>query len=123
MKVYAFDFDETFETSNGPVTLEMLRNLRNEGHIVGICGNWAGFVHTVSGWQNVVSFINCGGTPKEVHLNELKRWIPADDFVMVGNVFGEKNSLGFVGGSHDSEVAANCGWRFIKEDDFANGAR
>ena len=42
---------------------------------------------------------------------------------MVGNIFGEKNSIGFVCGSHDSEAAEQAGWRFICESDFASGIR
>ena len=121
--VYAFDVDETLEVSNGPVTLQMLTDLRDAEHVVGICGNWAAFCHRVHGWQHVVSFINAGTPNKETHLQQLKLYIPADDFVMVGNVHGEKNSLGYVCGSDDFGAAHRVGWRFIKEDDFANGAR
>jgi hypothetical protein len=43
MVVYAFDVDETLEVSNGPVKLLDLAKLREQGHIVGLCGNWAAF--------------------------------------------------------------------------------
>jgi hypothetical protein len=46
-----------------------------------------------------------------------------DEYVMVGNVFGQKNSLGVVCGSHDNEAAQQAGWRFIDESSFANGTR
>jgi hypothetical protein len=39
--VYAFDVDETLEVSKGPVKLFDLVKLREHGHIVGLCGNWA----------------------------------------------------------------------------------
>ena len=41
MKVYAFDVDETLYLSHGPVQWEALVALRAEGHVLGLCGNWA----------------------------------------------------------------------------------
>lgn len=137
MKIYAFDVDETLEISNGPVPLESMRELRDQGHIVGICGNWGLFAQRVPNWQSYVSFINCApplfiqqmnsqGTvrmDKAWFLQELQRYIPAEECIMVGNIYGEKNSLGFVCGSQDSEAAQIAGWRFIREDDFAKGVR
>lgn len=117
LKVYAFDVDETLEVSAGPVTLQMMMDLRNEGHIVGLCGNWAAFCHRVNGWQHVVSFMNAGTPNKETHLQQLKQYIPADDFVMVGNI------LGVTGSSDDQGAAQRAGWRFICEREFAAGAR
>lgn len=123
MRVYAFDFDETLELSNGPVKLSDLQELRDEGHVIGICGNWAGFCRCVENWHHLVSFINAGTPNKETHLADLKRWIPADDFIMVGNMFGRVNSLGVTCGSYDDVAAQRAGWRFILEDDFAKGIR
>jgi len=131
MNVYAFDIDECLEISNGPVSLQSLMDLRIDGHIVGLCGNWACLTLNMRGWQHLISFMNCvleywvngRRADKSDFLKLLKRYVPADDHVMVGNVFGEKNSLGFVCGSHDSEAAIDAGWRFIKEDSFAAGER
>jgi hypothetical protein len=117
LKVYAFDVDETLEISAGPVKLTDLMALRNEGHIVGVSGNWAAFVQRVAGWQHLVSFLNAGTPNKETHLMHLKQFVPADDFVMVGNI------LGVSGASDDQGAAQRVGWRFIKESDFAAGAR
>jgi len=39
MAVYAFDVDEPLEVSKGPPKLVDLVNLREHGHIVGLCGN------------------------------------------------------------------------------------
>ena len=122
MKVYAFDVDETLEISNGPVKLQQMMDLRNEGHIIGVCGNMHVFCQ-VPGWHYLVSFLGQGFSSKEAFLHGLRINIPAEDYVMVGNVYGEKNSLGFACGSKDSEAAATVGWRFIKEDDFAAGVR
>lgn len=117
LKVYAFDVDETLEASAGPVTLASMMQLRNEGHIVGICGNWAAFCQRVVGWQHLISFMNAGTPNKETHLAHIKQFVPADDFVMVGNIQGVS------GASDDQGAAARAGWRFIKESDFAAGAR
>lgn len=132
MKCYAFDVDECLEVSNGPVKLADLMELRSQGHIVGLCGNWGLVTRNVSGWQHLISFVNCSLVvqvgdqivgDKAWWLTHFKMYVQADEFIMVGNVFGEKNSLGFVCGSHDSEAAAAAGWRFIKEDNFAAGER
>jgi len=126
MTVYAFDVDETLEISGGPIKLQDLMQLRIAGHIVGVCGNWGVLTQRCPGWQHLVSFINVqswmdanGSVPsdKAVFLHMLKTYTPADDYVMVGNV------LGVSGGSDDKGAAARAGWRFIKESDFANGAR
>lgn len=117
MNIYAFDVDETLDVSAGPVTLQMMMDLRIAGHIVGLCGNWAVFCQRVSGWQHLISFMNAGAPDKETHLQQLKMYIPANDYVMVGNI------LGVSGASDDMGAAQRAGWRFIKESDFAAGAR
>jgi hypothetical protein len=54
---------------------------------------------------------------KDIFLNQLRTYIRADDYVMVGNIKG-------VSGASDDKGAANlAGWRFIKESDFAAGVR
>jgi hypothetical protein len=54
---------------------------------------------------------------KDIFLNQLKTYILADDYVMVGNIKG-------VSGGSDDEGAGNlAGWRFVRESDFAAGAR
>ena len=128
--VYSFDVHETLEISGGPVTLQSLMDLRIAGHVVGICGNWAAFCQRVDGWQHVVSFISNDaaelslqqGYPlipdfKARFLANLKRYIPADDYVMVGNI------LGVTGASDDQGAAERAGWRFICEREFAEGKR
>ena len=136
MKVYAFDVDECLETSNGPVTVQMLRDLRKQGAVLGICGNLSMFLPKVLDWHEIISFTmnfdfgfngwyGMGLVPKSIWLHCFKHvtFPGAEDYIMVGNVFGEKNSLGFTCGSHDSEAAVQAGWRFIKEDSFAAGER
>jgi hypothetical protein len=124
-KIYAFDVDDTLEVSGGPVTLAMLMELRVQGHIVGLCGNWGVFVNRVPGWQHLISFVNAGQI-KNVFLHQLKSFSPADDYIMVGNIgplCSRTYKVPMTGGSDDMSQAIGAGWRFIKEIDFANGAR
>jgi hypothetical protein len=117
MKIYAFDVDDTLEVSGGPVSIVSIRSLRPEGHIVGLNGNWAVVVQSVPLWYRIFSFIGPMEMSKDIFLNQLRTYIPADDYVMVGNIKG-------VSGASDDKGAANlAGWRFIKESDFAAGVR
>jgi hypothetical protein len=54
---------------------------------------------------------------KHDFLRQLRQYIPADDYVMVGNI------LGVSGASDDRGAAERAGWRFIQEREFANGVR
>jgi hypothetical protein len=117
MKIYAFDVDETLEVSEGPIPLEALKNLVNEGHIVGLCGNWAVVTNRVWKWWHWASFIGPMGITKEDFLIQLKKYIPVEEVVMVGNI------LGVSGRSDDQGAAERAGVRFISEKDFAEGKR
>ena len=117
MKIYAFDVDDTLEVSGGPVSIESVRSLKSEGHIVGLNGNWVVVVRSAPQWHRIFSFIGPMDMSKDTFLNQLRTYIRADDYVMVGNIKG-------VSGASDDEGAANlAGWRFIKESAFAAGAR
>ena len=117
MKIYAFDVDDTLEVSAGPVTIKSVNSLKIDGHIVGLNGNWAVVVRSFPQWHHLFSFIGPMEMTKDVFLNQLKTYIPADDYVMVGNIKGVS------GASDDSGAASLAGWRFIKESDFAAGQR
>jgi hypothetical protein len=116
VKVYAFDVDDTIEGLAGPVTLSSMMALRNEGHIVGLCGNWGAFVTVVERWQDLVSFMNVG-VEKSEFLKQLALYVKAEEYILVGNI------LGVSGASDDQGAAERAGWRFIQERDFAAGAR
>jgi hypothetical protein len=117
MKIYAFDVDDTLEVSCGPISIVSVGSLKPEGHIVGLNGNWAVVVQSVPLWHRIFSFIGPMEMSKDIFLNQLKTYIPADDYIMVGNIKG-------VSGASDDEGAANlAGWRFIRESDFAAGVR
>ena len=117
MKIYAFDVDDTLEVSGGPISIVSVGNLKPEGHIVGLNGNWAVVVRSVPLWHRIFSFIGLMEMSKDIFLNQLRTYILADDYVMVGNIKGVS------GGSDDEGAATLVGWRFIKESDFAAGAR
>jgi hypothetical protein len=117
MKIYAFDVDDTLEVAGGPVSIASVGNLREQGHIVGLNGNWAAVVQTVSVWHRIFSFVGPMQMPKDSFLNQLRTYIKADDYIMVGNIKGVS------GASDDGGAAGLAGWRFIKESDFAAGAR
>ncbi len=135
VKVYALDVDECLEISNGPVTLASLLELREQGHVVGLCGNGRKFCDEVPEWWKYISFVlNYDLGPvmgfqgiigKDIWMRVFKEtfYLHAEEYIMVGNEFGRVNSLGHKCGSHDSWFAELAGWRFILEDDFANGNR
>ena len=68
MVLYAFDVDETLEVSKGPVKLFDLVKLREHGHIVGLCGNWAMVTLHYPDWHHICSFVGpCGiGTERRI---------------------------------------------------------
>ncbi len=116
MKIYAFDVDETLDFSGGPITVDMLVELRQD-NILWLCGNWA-MVTRCPNWYKLFSFVGpIGGVSKEEHLIQIKRYIPADDHIMVGNI------LNVTGLSDDKGAAERSGWRFISETEFARGTR
>lgn len=117
MVVYAFDVDETLEVSSGPVKLVDLLTLREQGHTVGLCGNWAMVTLHYPDWHRICSFVGPCGIEKHDFLRQLRQYVPADDYVMVGNI------LGISGASDDRGAAERAGWRFIQESAFAQGAR
>ena len=117
MKIYAFDVDDTLEVAGGPVSVKSIADLKPAGDVVGLNGNWAVVVQKVPLWHHIFSFIGPMEMSKDVFLRQIKAYIRADDYIMVGNI------LGVSGGSDDQGAASLAGWRFIKESDFAAGAR
>lgn len=124
MNVYAFDVDHTLEVSAGPVTLDALMQLRAEGHIVGLCGNWGLIALRVPGWHRLFSFVGPLAMTKADFLAQIKTYVrvagdggPVGDWVMVGN-----DPL-IYGASEDKVQAALAGWRFLREEEFAGGRR
>jgi len=116
--LYAFDVDDTLEVSDGPVPVAALRELVEQGHVVGLCGNWAVLVRAVPDWHRVISFLGPLGISKAEFLVQLKLHVPASDYVMVGN-----DPDAGRGSSPDRSAAVEAGFRFILERDFAAGSR
>ena len=117
MKLYAFDVDDTLEISNGPVRLEAMQAVRKSGHIVGLCGNWGLFTRIVPNWYDRVSFIGPMRLTKADYLIDLRTYVSAESYVMVGNdprIFAP---------SDDATAAREAGFRFIRELEFADGMR
>jgi hypothetical protein len=117
MKIYAFDVDDTLEVSGGPISVVSVAELKSRGHIVGLNGNWAVVVQSVPLWHQIFSFIGPMEMSKDIFLSQLKTYIRAEEYIMVGNIKGVS------GASDDNGAAHLAGWRFIKETDFAEGAR
>lgn len=117
MKIYAFDVDETLEVSAGPITFQILADLYKEGHILGLCGNYAMVTRFVDNWHRLFSFIGPMEMTKEAFLLQLRNYVPCEEVVMVGNI------KGVTGRSDDEGAAKRAGIRFIKEQDFADGVR
>ncbi len=132
-KLFSFDADETLEISRGPIKIQDLRDLHDAGHIVGIVGNWGLVVQVIPDWHRFVSFVSCSIQATDAvgnvygdkgwFLTELSKYIRADGYYHVGNVFGATNKLGVVCGSHDKEAVEKAGspWVFVKEDDWVLG--
>ena len=77
-------FDHTLEVSDGPVTIQQLVNLKMNGHIIGLNGNWALFTWKVRGWHSLISMMNVA-IDKATFMSQIKTYIPADRYVMIGN--------------------------------------
>ena len=121
MKVWAFDVDETLEISGGPVKLSDITALREEGHCVGLCGNWPAVTTSVEGWYKIFSFLGQlnMNLSKVEFLGLLKFYIPAEEYVMVGNDHSQREHQS----PDDRPAALAAGWRFIDETAFAKGNR
>ena len=117
MKIYAFDVDETLEISGGPIKMLELEELKAQGHIIGLCGNYAMVTLNIEDWHNYISFIGPMGMTKDGFLAQLKTYVSTDEVVMVGNI------LGVSGASDDKGAAEKAEVRFISEHDFASGKR
>lgn len=120
--IIMFDVDETLAVSGGPISISDLYLLRQEGNILGICGNWGKFIQEEREWHGLISMISCLPSfqdqvgvwrQKDWFLSEIKKYIPSNRYIMVGNI------MGVSGASDDKGAADRAGWEFVKESDFA----
>ena len=116
-RLYLFDVDDTLEVSGGPVLLEQVAELKQSGHIVGLCGNWGVVTRQVPEWHRLFTIVGPMAASKEELMRQVAENIPASDYILVGNI------LGVTGASDDEGSAKAAGWRFIREGDFAEGVR
>lgn len=115
-KVYAFDVDHTLWLSAGPIQRGELEALQNQGHILGLCGNYAMVTWKDPVWYKLFSFIGPMGLTKPMFLKQIGMYVLSEDYIMVGNRAAR-------GLSQDDSAAAEANWRFISEAEFHEGAR
>ena len=112
-----------------------LIHLKNQGHVIGLCGN---YYVGLKRWPDALRYISFWGPQhhdnKAVYLGAIKMDIQRTqpqytDFVMVGNrrqdaiMGGMVNGHRVAGTSQDDGWARLAGWRFVREVDFAAGKR
>ena len=117
MNIYAFDVDHTLDCSGGPVPCAALLQLRRDGHIVGICGNFAVAFARAPELVKVCNFFGQMEMSKAAFLRQISTYVQADKYVMVGN------DRRYFGESMDVEAAREAGWDFIREYDFASACK
>lgn len=119
MKIYLFDVDRTLCYADGPVNMQPILELHAAGHAVGLCGNWARALREIDSycWTRLFSFIGPMAMTKAAFMLQIKTFVRADDYVMVGNDRAEGPS------PNDQIVAELVGWRFVEAQAFADGAR
>jgi hypothetical protein len=132
-KVYAFDIDDSLNIGPrpGPIEVKSLKQLMDEGHIVGICGNHRVAFQFWPTWYTVISFF--GGHPplgpyKPQFLQEIKGAIYLGnpkivDYCMVGNTKADAVAGLVAPTSNDDGYARLAGWRFLAAEHFAQGYR
>lgn len=132
--VYAFDVDDTLAIQGsprpGPVPLYAIQELRNQGIVTGVCGNFIVLMKFLPDWWKLFSFYGpeeLTGTSLLAHhqykhnqLIRIMKVMPASRYVMVGNA---KGTPGVANGSMDDVQAHLAKWNFIREQDFARGMR
>src|SRR5712692_52256 len=121
-KMYAFDADDTLSVAAkpGPVGIADIIELKQQGNIVGVVGDWRTLVQRFPAWHQVFSFIGPVAIVriKPAYLEELRKAITATEYIMFGNV--ENNQTR---GMSDDWAARSAGWRFIEAYSFSRGAR
>lgn len=133
IKVFCFDVDDTLNIPGaprpGPVEIRDLIQLRNEGHMLGICGNEYPLFKFWPDWYKIFSICNIMPTTmvsKALFLKTFKGMLQRtrpemySAFIMVGNRRGDPRVLP---GSVDDVEARLANWLFISETDFSRGKR
>lgn len=151
--VYAFDVDDCLEcggqirlpSTSGPVTIASVRAVAAAGNVCGIVGNWVNLPSVVPDWREFLQFLLPpvpSSSDKAFWLAWLRAQYPGrSHYVMVGNdpsshttrpAYFDRDWLGtlpvrHVPGDHlvsnDISAAAQSGFEFLKEDQWAAGMR
>src|SRR5260370_26481317 len=86
MVLYAFDVDQTLWLSGGPIKLADLMELRNSGHLLGLCGNFAAVTLRMPEWHHLFSFIGPMAMTKEAFLLQVRHHVPAAESAIDGDI-------------------------------------
>jgi hypothetical protein len=131
--VWMFDCDDTLAIQGapfpGPVILNDIMTLRNEGCITGICGNYVVAMKFFPDWYKFFSMYGptkllspkpAEAQYKHLQLIDIRDDIVAARYVMVGN---KRGAPGVRPTSQDNIQAKLAGWEFLSETEFARGKR
>jgi len=104
-KVFSFDRDDTLALSSGPITLEMLKKLKEKGYIIG----------------------TGGGVSGEEQARQWRRWGIAPDFALTKSDLGKLRELypgaeiTHVGDDQvDEEIAEKFGYNYLTPEEFVS---
>src|SRR5437773_6445567 len=128
--IYAFDVDDTLALQGvprpGPIVLYSIIELRNQGNITGVCGNFLNLFKHYPDWWKIFSFYGPAelmGTSLIAHhsfkhfdLIRRAKALKANRYVMIGNQQGDPKVRP---GSQDNVQAKLAGWEFIREKDLS----
>lgn len=104
-KVFSFDRDDTLALSSGPITLEMLKKLKEKDYIIG----------------------TGGGVSGEEQARQWRRWGMAPDFALTKSDLGKLRELypgaeiTHVGDDQvDEEIAKKFGYNYLTPGEFVS---
>jgi hypothetical protein len=104
-KVFSFDRDDTLALSSGPITLDMLKRLKEKGYIIG----------------------TGGGVSGEEQERQWRRWGIAPDFALTKSDLGKLRELypgaevTHVGDNQvDEEIAEKFGYNYLTPEEFVS---
>jgi hypothetical protein len=104
-KVFSFDRDDTLALSSGPITLEMLRKLKEKGYVIGTGGG-------VSGEEQARQWTSWGIRPDfaltKSDLGKLRELYPGAEITHVGD------------DEVDEEIAKKCGYNYLTPEEFVS---
>jgi len=105
VKVFSFDRDDTLALSSGPITLEMLKELKEKGYVIG----------------------TGGGVSGEEQARQWRRWGIEPDFALTKGDLGELRELypgaeiTHVGDDQaDEEIAKKFGYNYLTPEEFVS---